>query len=66
MSQLDNTLKLLGITDTNIQVFGTREEFNGRGSGRKKDGKLFAFHGFDRYQFNQQNKISFLKVEISK
>lgn len=36
MSQLDNTLKLLGITDTNIQVFGTREEFNGRGSGRKK------------------------------
>ena len=26
MSQLDNTLKLLGITDTNIQVFGTREE----------------------------------------
>lgn len=27
MSQLDNTLKLLGITDTNIQVFGTREEF---------------------------------------
>ncbi len=36
MSQLDNTLKLLGITDTNIQVFGTREEFHGRGSGRKK------------------------------
>ena len=35
-------------------------------SGRKKDGKLFALHGFDRYQFNQQNKISFLKVEISK
>jgi hypothetical protein len=35
-------------------------------AGRKKDGKLFAFHGFDRYQFNQQNKISFLKVEISK
>ncbi len=35
MSQLDNTLKLLGITDTNIQVFGTREEFHGRGSGRK-------------------------------
>ncbi|TDG88393.1 hypothetical protein C5L28_001281, partial [Lentilactobacillus parakefiri] len=34
--QLDNTLKLLGITDTNIQVFGTREEFHGRGSGRKK------------------------------
>ncbi|WP_257609347.1 ATP-binding cassette domain-containing protein, partial [Oenococcus oeni] len=25
MSQLDNTLKLLGITDTNIQVFGTRD-----------------------------------------
>ena len=36
MSQPDNTLKLLGITDTNIQVFGTREEFHGRGSGRKK------------------------------
>ena len=36
MSQLDNTLKLLGITDTNIQVFGTRDEFHGRGSGRKK------------------------------
>lgn len=36
MSQLDNTLKLLGITDTNIQLFGTREEFHGRGSGRKK------------------------------
>ena len=36
MSQLDNTLKLLGITDTNIQVFGTRQEFHGRGSGRKK------------------------------
>ena len=36
MSQLDNPLKLLGITDTNIQVFGTREEFHGRGSGRKK------------------------------
>lgn len=36
MSQLDNTFKLLGITDTNIQVFGTREEFHGRGSGRKK------------------------------
>ncbi|MEO3411143.1 hypothetical protein ABGN28_13000, partial [Levilactobacillus brevis] len=33
---LDNTLKLLGITDTNIQVLGTREEFHGRGSGRKK------------------------------
>ncbi|GAA2842694.1 MULTISPECIES: transposase [Pediococcus] len=32
MSQLDNTLKLLGITDTNIQVFGTREEFHGRGT----------------------------------
>lgn len=36
MSQLDNTLKLLGIIDTNIQVFGTREEFHGWGSGRKK------------------------------
>ena len=36
MSQLDNTLKLLGITDINIQVFGTRDEFRGRGSGRKK------------------------------
>lgn len=36
MSQLDNTLKLLGVTDTNIRVFGTREEFHGRGSGRKK------------------------------
>ncbi|OIL06765.1 hypothetical protein ATW92_10200 [Oenococcus oeni] len=45
MFQLDNTLKLLGITDTNIQVFGTREEFHGRGSGRKKyldDQILFA------------------------
>ncbi|MQM80456.1 ISL3 family transposase, partial [Lactobacillus buchneri] len=36
MSQLDNPLKLLGITDINIQVFGTREEFHGRGSGHKK------------------------------
>ena len=35
-------------------------------AGRKKDGKLFAFHGFDRYKFNQQNKISFLNVEIRK
>jgi hypothetical protein len=34
-------------------------------AGRKKDGKLFALHGFDKYQFNKQNKISFLKVEIS-
>ncbi|KIO96626.1 Mobile element protein [Levilactobacillus brevis] len=32
MSQLANTLKLLGITDTNIQVFGTRDEFHGRGT----------------------------------
>lgn len=32
----------------------------------KKDGKLFVFHGFDKYKFNQQNKISFLKVEIRK
>ncbi|KRL41513.1 hypothetical protein FD45_GL001033 [Liquorilactobacillus nagelii DSM 13675] len=35
-------------------------------AGRKKDGKLFALHGFDRYKFNQQNKISFLKVETIK
>lgn len=35
-------------------------------AGRKNDGKLFAFHGFDTYEFDQQNKISFLKVEISK
>lgn len=36
MSQLDTTLKLLGITDTNIHVQDTREEFHGKGSGRKK------------------------------
>jgi len=35
-------------------------------AGRKRNGKLFALHGFDQYQFSQQNKISFLKVEISK
>ncbi|WP_257613957.1 hypothetical protein, partial [Oenococcus oeni] len=35
-------------------------------AGRKNDGKLFALHGFDKYQFNKQNKINFLKVEISK
>ncbi|MCT3296943.1 hypothetical protein [Lactiplantibacillus pentosus] len=35
-------------------------------AGCKKDGKLLVFNGFDRYKFNQQNKISFLKVEIIK
>lgn len=36
MSQLDSTLKLLGITDTNIHAQDVREEFHGKGSGRKK------------------------------
>ncbi len=31
MSQLDSTLKLLGITDTNIHVQGMREEAHGVG-----------------------------------
>ena len=35
-------------------------------AGRKNSGKLFALHGFVTYEFDQQNKISFLKVEISK
>jgi hypothetical protein len=33
-------------------------------AGRKHSGKIFAFHGFDTYEFDQQNKISFLQVEI--
>ncbi|MDN6900584.1 hypothetical protein [Oenococcus sicerae] len=33
-------------------------------AGRKKTGGLFALHGFDHYQFNAQNKIIFLQVEI--
>lgn len=35
-------------------------------AGRKRSGKIFAFHGFDTYQFDQQNKISFLKVKLEK
>jgi hypothetical protein len=34
-------------------------------AGCKNNGKLFALHGFDTYQFDQRNKISFLKVEIN-
>ena len=37
-----------------------------RVAGRKRSGKIFAFHGFDTYQFDQQNKISFLKVKLEK
>jgi len=33
-------------------------------AGRKQNGKLFAFHGFDTYEFDQNNKITFLQVEI--
>ncbi|WP_407886959.1 hypothetical protein [Levilactobacillus sp. N40-8-2] len=33
-------------------------------AGRKSNGKLFAFHGFDTYQFDPKNKIIFLQVEI--
>lgn len=33
---------------------------------RKRSGKIFAFHSFDTYQFDQQNKISFLKVKLEK
>ncbi len=36
MSQRDSTLKLLGITDTNIHIQDTREAFHGKGTGRKK------------------------------
>lgn len=35
-------------------------------AGRKRSGKIFAFHGFDIYEFDQQNKISFLKVKLEK
>ena len=35
-------------------------------AGCKRSGKIFAFHGFDTYQFDQQNKISFLKVKLEK
>lgn len=35
-------------------------------AGRKRSGKIFAFHGFDIYAFDQQNKISFLQAEIGK
>lgn len=35
-------------------------------AGRKRSGKIFAFHGFDTYQFDQQNKINFLKVKLEK
>ncbi len=35
-------------------------------AGRKRSGKIFAFHGFDTYQFDQQNKTSFLKVKLEK
>ncbi|MFC6261274.1 nuclear transport factor 2 family protein [Levilactobacillus fujinensis] len=33
-------------------------------AGRKSSGKLFAFHGFDTYQFDQDDKITYLQVEI--
>ncbi|AKP65770.1 hypothetical protein [Levilactobacillus koreensis] len=33
-------------------------------AGRKSSGKLFAFHGFDTYQFDQSNHITYLQVEI--
>lgn len=33
-------------------------------AGRKSNGKLFAFHGFDTYHFDQAHKISALQVEI--
>ncbi|WP_407894865.1 ISL3 family transposase [Lacticaseibacillus sp. N501-2] len=36
MSQLDSTLKLLKITDTNIHTEDVREEYRGKASGRKK------------------------------
>lgn len=36
MSQLEGTRKLLGITDTNINIQDVREDFHGKGSGRKK------------------------------
>lgn len=36
MSQLESTRKLLGITDTNINIQDVREDFHGKGSGRKK------------------------------
>lgn len=36
MSQLDSMLKLLGITDTNIHAQDMRDEFHGKGAGRKK------------------------------
>jgi len=31
MSQLDSTRKLLGITDTNINIQDVREDFHGKG-----------------------------------
>ena len=36
MSFLNTTLKLVGITDTNIHITDTFEAYHGRGSGRKK------------------------------
>lgn len=36
MSNIDSTLKLLGITDTNIHVSDVRDEYRGRGQGRKR------------------------------
>lgn len=33
-------------------------------AGCKRNGKLFAFHGFDTYELDQNNKITFLQVEI--
>ncbi|WP_203638252.1 hypothetical protein [Levilactobacillus wangkuiensis] len=33
-------------------------------AGRKRSGQLFAYHGFDRYEFDQDDKIKFLQVEI--
>lgn len=36
MSDTDSTLKLLGITDTNIHVTDVRDAIHGHGQGRKK------------------------------
>ncbi|WP_143461945.1 nuclear transport factor 2 family protein [Levilactobacillus enshiensis] len=33
-------------------------------AGRKSSGQLFAFHGFDTYQFDSDNQITYLQVEI--
>jgi len=33
-------------------------------AGRKRSGELFAYHGFDNYEFDRDGKIKFLQVEI--